>query len=104
MFASGWSKSYGRLSGSRRAFTGTNISFSKSSRAVLLDEADAEFAGHLVTDFARIIARQLPALVEAFKNGERPSQLSWAPEGRPDVNKAVFLGALVKEWLCRFRR
>lgn len=71
---------------------------SLSSRSAFLDEADVEFSGHLVTDFARV-ARQLPALVEAFKTGERPSQPSWAPEGRPDVNKATFLGAVVKEWL-----
>jgi 2-polyprenyl-3-methyl-5-hydroxy-6-metoxy-1,4-benzoquinol methylase len=44
-------------------------------------------------------ARQLPGLVEAFRSGGAPPALPWAPEGRADYNRAVFLNLLGTQWL-----
>jgi precorrin-6B methylase 2 len=43
--------------------------------------------------------RSLPHLVEAFRTGGAPPPLPWAPEGRADYNRAVFLELLGKQWL-----
>lgn len=67
---------------------------------VLVDETSTDFAGHLVVDVARV-ARVLPCLVEAFQSGQTPPSLGWPPEGKPDVNKAIFLGPMAKVWLPR---
>jgi 2-polyprenyl-3-methyl-5-hydroxy-6-metoxy-1,4-benzoquinol methylase len=44
-------------------------------------------------------ARGLPQLVEAFRTGGAPPPLAWAPEGRADYNRAVFLNLLGTHWL-----
>jgi SAM-dependent methyltransferase len=44
-------------------------------------------------------ARPLPELVEAFRTGEGLAPPPWQPEGRPDFNRAIFLGRLGREWL-----
>jgi 2-polyprenyl-3-methyl-5-hydroxy-6-metoxy-1,4-benzoquinol methylase len=44
-------------------------------------------------------ARWLPQLVEAFRTGDAPPPLPWAPEGRADYNRAVFLNLLGTQWL-----
>ncbi len=43
--------------------------------------------------------RWLPQLVEAFRTGGAPPPLPWAPEGRADYNRAVFLNLLGTQWL-----
>jgi hypothetical protein len=43
--------------------------------------------------------RWLPELVEAFRTGHAPPPLAWAPEGRADYNRAVFLNLLGTQWL-----
>jgi 2-polyprenyl-3-methyl-5-hydroxy-6-metoxy-1,4-benzoquinol methylase len=43
--------------------------------------------------------RWLPQLVEAFRTGDAPPPLPWAPEGRADYNRAVFLNLLGTQWL-----
>jgi 2-polyprenyl-3-methyl-5-hydroxy-6-metoxy-1,4-benzoquinol methylase len=44
-------------------------------------------------------ARPLPELVEAFRSGGAPPPLPWEPEGRAEVNRALFLNLLGTEWL-----
>ena len=43
--------------------------------------------------------RWLPQLVEAFRTGDAPPPLPWAPEGRADYNRAIFLNLLGTRWL-----
>ena len=43
--------------------------------------------------------RWLPQLVEAFRTGDAPPPLPWAPEGRAEYNRAVFLNLLGTQWL-----
>jgi hypothetical protein len=43
--------------------------------------------------------RWLPQLVEAFRTGDAPPPLPWAPEGRADYNRAVYLNLLGTQWL-----
>ncbi len=47
------------------------------------------------TVWRRAGGRWLPQLVEAFRSGSAPAPLPWAPEGRAEYNRAVFLGLLV---------
>jgi 2-polyprenyl-3-methyl-5-hydroxy-6-metoxy-1,4-benzoquinol methylase len=44
-------------------------------------------------------SRTLPALVEAFRTGDAPPPLSWEPEGRAELNSALFLNLMGTEWL-----
>jgi 2-polyprenyl-3-methyl-5-hydroxy-6-metoxy-1,4-benzoquinol methylase len=44
-------------------------------------------------------ARRLPDLVEAFRSGDAPPPLPWAPEGRADYNRPVYLSLLGTQWL-----
>jgi ubiquinone/menaquinone biosynthesis C-methylase UbiE len=44
-------------------------------------------------------ARRLPDLVAAYRSGEAPPPLPWAPEGRPEMNRAVFRNLLGRQWL-----
>ena len=44
-------------------------------------------------------ARPLPDVVEAFRHGGAPPPLSWAPEGRAEFNRALFVNLLGSEWL-----
>ena len=41
----------------------------------------------------------MPDLVGAFRNGGAPAPLPWAPEGRADYNRALYLNLLGKRWL-----
>jgi SAM-dependent methyltransferase len=43
--------------------------------------------------------RSLPHLAEAFRTGDAPPPLPWAPEGRADYNRATFLNLLGTQWL-----
>jgi 2-polyprenyl-3-methyl-5-hydroxy-6-metoxy-1,4-benzoquinol methylase len=43
--------------------------------------------------------RSLPHLVEAFRTGNAPPPLPWAPEGRAEYNRATFLNLLGTQWL-----
>jgi 2-polyprenyl-3-methyl-5-hydroxy-6-metoxy-1,4-benzoquinol methylase len=41
----------------------------------------------------------MPQVAEAVRSGGAPPPLSWAPEGRPEFNRAVFLNLLGRQWL-----
>ena len=43
--------------------------------------------------------RWLPQLAEAFRTGGAPPPLPWAPEGRADSNRALYLNLLGTQWL-----
>jgi 2-polyprenyl-3-methyl-5-hydroxy-6-metoxy-1,4-benzoquinol methylase len=66
--------------------------------AVLGDPDDLRYRAYNGVEIARA-ARQLPDLVEAFRTGGAPPPLPWAPEGRADYNRAVYLNQLGK-WLA----
>jgi 2-polyprenyl-3-methyl-5-hydroxy-6-metoxy-1,4-benzoquinol methylase len=65
---------------------------------VLADPDDVRYRAFNGTEIARA-ARPLPDLVEAFRTGGAPPAIAWAPEGRPDFNRATFLHLLGKSWL-----
>lgn len=65
---------------------------------VLADPDDVRYRAHNGIEIARA-ARGLPELVEAFRTGGAPPALAWAPEGRPDYNRAEYLGLLGTQWL-----
>ena len=65
---------------------------------VLADADDVRYRAFNGTEIARA-ARSLPDLVEAFRTGDAPPRVTWAPEGRPDFNRAEFLHLLAKSWL-----
>jgi 2-polyprenyl-3-methyl-5-hydroxy-6-metoxy-1,4-benzoquinol methylase len=65
---------------------------------VLADPDDVRYQalnGVLITR----AGRYLPQLAEAFRSGGAPPPLPWAPEGRPEYNRAVFLNLLGRQWL-----
>jgi 2-polyprenyl-3-methyl-5-hydroxy-6-metoxy-1,4-benzoquinol methylase len=66
--------------------------------AVLADPDDIRYRAFNGVEIARA-ARQLPELAEAFRTGSAPPDLPWAPEGRADYNRAVFLNLLGTQWL-----
>jgi 2-polyprenyl-3-methyl-5-hydroxy-6-metoxy-1,4-benzoquinol methylase len=66
--------------------------------AVLADLDDVRYRAFNGVEIARA-ARQLPQLADAFRTGGAPPALPWAPEGRADYNRAVFLNLLGKQWL-----
>jgi precorrin-6B methylase 2 len=66
--------------------------------AVLADLEDVRYRAFNGTEIARA-ARSLPDLVEAFRTGAAPPPDTWAPEGRPDYNRATFLHRLGRSWL-----
>jgi 2-polyprenyl-3-methyl-5-hydroxy-6-metoxy-1,4-benzoquinol methylase len=66
--------------------------------AVLADPDDVRYRAFNGVELARA-ARQLPQLAEAFRTGGAPPALPWAPEGRADYNRAVFLNLLGTQWL-----
>jgi 2-polyprenyl-3-methyl-5-hydroxy-6-metoxy-1,4-benzoquinol methylase len=66
--------------------------------AVLADPDDVRYRAFNGVEIARA-ARQLPHLADAFRTGGAPPALPWAPEGRADYNRAVFLNLLGKQWL-----
>jgi len=65
---------------------------------VLADLDDVRYEGYHGTELVRA-ARGMAALVEAFRTGAAPPPQPWAPEGRPDYNRAAFLNLLGNEWL-----
>jgi 2-polyprenyl-3-methyl-5-hydroxy-6-metoxy-1,4-benzoquinol methylase len=65
---------------------------------VLADTGDARYQAYNGTEIVRA-ARWMPAVVEAMRSGGAPPPLSWAPEGRPEFNRAVFLNQLAGQWL-----
>jgi len=66
--------------------------------AVLADPDDIHYRAYNGVEIARA-ARQLPELAEAFRTGGAPPALPWAPEGRADYNRGVYLNLLGTQWL-----
>ena len=65
---------------------------------VLADPDDVRYHAFSGVEAARA-GRWLPQLVEAFRTGDAPPPLPWAPEGRADYNRAVYLNLLGTQWL-----
>jgi SAM-dependent methyltransferase len=65
---------------------------------VLADPDDVRYQAHKGVDIVRA-GRALPALVEAFRTGGAPPPLPWAPEGRAEPNRALYLNLLGRRWL-----
>ncbi len=65
---------------------------------VLADLDDVRYRAFNGTEIVRA-ARSLADLVEAFRTGGAPPRDAWAPEGRPDYNRATFLHLLGRSWL-----
>ena len=66
--------------------------------AVLSSPDDVRYRGFTGVEIVRA-GRWLPQLAEAFRTGGAPPALPWAPEGRADYNRAVFLNLLGTQWL-----
>jgi 2-polyprenyl-3-methyl-5-hydroxy-6-metoxy-1,4-benzoquinol methylase len=65
---------------------------------VLADPDDVRYRAFNGVEIVRA-GRWLPQLAEAFRTGGAPPPLPWAPEGRADYNRAVFLNLLGTQWL-----
>ncbi|HEY7879374.1 MAG TPA: methyltransferase domain-containing protein [Streptosporangiaceae bacterium] len=65
---------------------------------VLADTGDVRYQAFNGTEIVRA-ARWMPEVAEAFRSGGAPPPLPWAPEGRPEFNRAVFLNLLGRQWL-----
>jgi 2-polyprenyl-3-methyl-5-hydroxy-6-metoxy-1,4-benzoquinol methylase len=65
---------------------------------VLADPDDVRYRAFNGVEIARA-GRSLPQLAEAFRTGGAPPPLAWAPEGRAEYNRAVFLNLLGTRWL-----
>ena len=65
---------------------------------VLADTGDARYQGFNGAEIVRA-ARWMPQVAEAVRSGGAPPPLPWAPEGRPEFNRAVFLNLLARQWL-----
>ena len=65
---------------------------------VLADPDDVRYRAFNGVEIARA-GRWLPQLVEAFRTGDAPPPLAWAPEGRAEYNRAVYLNLLGTRWL-----
>ena len=65
---------------------------------VLADTGDVRYQGFSGVELVRA-ARWMPAVAEAMRGGEAPAPQPWAPEGRPEFNRAVYLNLLAKQWL-----
>jgi 2-polyprenyl-3-methyl-5-hydroxy-6-metoxy-1,4-benzoquinol methylase len=66
--------------------------------AVLADPDDVRYRAFNGIEIARA-ARQLPDVADAFRTGGAPAPLPWAPEGRADYNRALYLNLLGTQWL-----
>jgi 2-polyprenyl-3-methyl-5-hydroxy-6-metoxy-1,4-benzoquinol methylase len=66
--------------------------------AVLADPDHPQYQGYKGVELVRA-ARPLPDVVTAFRTGGAPPPLPWEPEGRAEVNRAVFLNYLGTTWL-----
>jgi 2-polyprenyl-3-methyl-5-hydroxy-6-metoxy-1,4-benzoquinol methylase len=65
---------------------------------VLADPDDTGYRAYHGVEVVRA-GRMLAPLVEAFRTGEAPPPLPWAPEGRAEYNRADFLNLLGTQWL-----
>ena len=65
---------------------------------VLADADDVRYRGFNGIEIVRA-ARRLPEVAAAIRRGGAPPPLPWAPEGRPEFNRAVFLNLLAEQWL-----
>src|SRR5712692_5145603 len=65
---------------------------------VLADPDDVRYQAFNGVEIVRA-GRWLPDLVDAFRTGGAPPPLPWAPEGRADYNRAVYLNLLGNQWL-----
>jgi 2-polyprenyl-3-methyl-5-hydroxy-6-metoxy-1,4-benzoquinol methylase len=65
---------------------------------VLADRDDVRYEAYRGIEAARV-ARELPALVEAFRTGSAPEPIPWEPDGRAEFNRALFLNLLGTRWL-----
>jgi 2-polyprenyl-3-methyl-5-hydroxy-6-metoxy-1,4-benzoquinol methylase len=65
---------------------------------VLADTGDVRYQAFNGLEIARA-ARWMPEVAEAARGGGAPPPLPWAPEGRPEFNRAVFLNLLARQWL-----
>ena len=65
---------------------------------VLADPDDVRYQAFNGVEIARA-ARWMPEVAAAIRSGGAPPALPWAPEGRPEFNRAVFLNLLAKQWL-----
>jgi 2-polyprenyl-3-methyl-5-hydroxy-6-metoxy-1,4-benzoquinol methylase len=65
---------------------------------VLAAADDVRYQGFNGIEIVRA-ARWMPEVAAAMRRGGAPPPLPWAPEGRPEFNRAVFLNLLAKQWL-----
>ena len=65
---------------------------------VLADPGDVRYQAFNGVEIVRA-ARWMPQVAEAIRGRGAPSPLPWAPEGRPEFNRAVFLNLLARQWL-----
>jgi precorrin-6B methylase 2 len=65
---------------------------------VLADPDDVRYRAFNGVEAVRA-GRWMPQVVDAFRTGGAPPPLSWAPEGRAEYNRAVYLNLLGKRWL-----
>jgi len=65
---------------------------------VLADTGDVRYQGFNGVEIVRA-ARWTPEVAAAIRSGGAPPALPWAPEGRPEFNRAVFLNLLAREWM-----
>ena len=65
---------------------------------VLADPDDVRYRAFSGVEIVRA-GRWLPQLVEAFRTGDAPPPLPWAPEGRAENNRATYLNLLGTRWL-----
>jgi 2-polyprenyl-3-methyl-5-hydroxy-6-metoxy-1,4-benzoquinol methylase len=65
---------------------------------VLADTGDVRYQAFNGVEIVRA-ARWMPEVAGAFRRGGAPPPLPWAPEGRPEFNRAVFLNLLARQWL-----
>jgi len=65
---------------------------------VLADLEDVRYRAFNGVEIVRA-ARWLAPLAEAFRTGDAPPPLPWAPEGRAEYNRAAFLNLLGTRWL-----
>ena len=70
---------------------------------VLADAGDVSYQAFNGAEIVRA-ARWMPQVAEAIRSGGAPPALSWAPEDRPEFNRAVFLNLLGKQMAAGYRR
>ncbi len=65
---------------------------------VLADTGDVRYQAFNGVELVRA-ARWMAEVAGAIRSGGAPPALPWAPEGRPEFNRAVFLNLLAGQWL-----